>query len=382
MGRIAGHERAQALDLGEEKRRPLVGGEPARESDGEHVGIEERPRLRDALGGLAAALASLRDAPAYEGEQPLLQHLMQIPELAVVDAIDGPPHGGLGAVVGPVDAHVAAVELPHLGREPGVHVHAVGDMADGHLVGGALGPQRPPHLPGYVAVDRRHGVGVPARPQGQDGHAEVFALVVGIDATEAHEVVLGQAERFAQRPDVLFDQRCREAIVPGGNRRVGGEARHARDAPAGGVEGQAVGRHGVAHHLQDGEHAVPFVQVQHARLDAHCAERAHAADAQHQLLTDPGAQVATVEPRGQVAIFRTVALAIAVEQQEGDPPDGQPPHAGEDRASACLDRDEHGLAGGVEDGGERKLLDVEVDVFLVLPPVRVQPLQEVALIVE
>ena len=210
-GGIAGHERAQALDLGEEERRPLVGGEPARESDGEHVGIEERPRLRDALGGLAATLASLRDAPAHEGEQPLLQHLVQVPELAVVDAIDGPPHGGLGAVVGPVDAHVAAVELPHLGREPGVHVHAVGDVADGHLVGGALGPQRPPHLPGDVAVDRRHGVGVPARPQGQHGHAEVFALVVGIDATEAHEVVLGQAERLAQRPDVLFDQRCRES---------------------------------------------------------------------------------------------------------------------------------------------------------------------------
>ena len=54
----------------------------------------------------------------------------------------------------------------------------------------------------------------------------------GIHAPECHEPVVRQAERVAQRPEVLLDQLGREAIVARRNRRMRGEDHLRGHAPA------------------------------------------------------------------------------------------------------------------------------------------------------
>ncbi len=64
------------------------------------------------------------------------------------------------------------------------------------------------------------------------------------------------------------------------------------------------------------------------------AQRAHAADAEHDLLLDAGRAVAAVEPVGDVAVVRRVLLEVGVEQIEPDVADPRLP-----------DLDLHGAAG-------------------------------------
>ena len=96
--------------------------------------------------------------------------------------------------------------------------------------------------------------------------------------------------------------------------------------------------HPLADQLERRKRAVPFVQVHDARRDAQRRERAHAADAEQQLLADADALVAAVEPRRQLAILGLVAVDVRVEQQQRVAADRQLPDAGRDRAGARLDR--------------------------------------------
>ena len=92
--------------------------------------------------------------------------------------------------------------------------------------------------------------------------------------------------------------------MPGRHRRVRREDDLRRDAPERFPRVDAFGLHPLADQLERGERAVPFVEVDDAGRDAQRVERAHAADAEQQLLADADAIVAAVEPRGQLAILR------------------------------------------------------------------------------
>ena len=92
------------------------------------------------------------------------------------------------------------------------------------------------------------------------------------------------------------------------------------------------GDHSHAHQLERRKGAVAFVQVRHARRDAQRFEGPHAADAEQQLLPDAHALVAAVQARGQLAIFRLVALDVRIEQQQRVAADRQLPDV---RAQSC-----------------------------------------------
>ncbi len=166
-----------------------------------------------------------------------------------------------------------------------------------------------------------------ARLEREDRHAERLVAIRRVDAAEAHESLAIDPERFAQRPEVLVDERGSEAVVAGRHRRVGREDDLRRHTPQRFPRVDAFDDHALADELERGERAVALVEMEHARRDAERRERADAADAEQQFLPDPDAVVAAVEPRRQLAILGLVALDVRVEQQQRVAADRELPHA-------------------------------------------------------
>ena len=88
--RIA-HERGDRLDVPQNQIRPLVGREPARETDGERVQAQGVPHLGDKIRRFAPALGLPGRQPARDLDELRFQRLMRFPELTVVDGVDAIP---------------------------------------------------------------------------------------------------------------------------------------------------------------------------------------------------------------------------------------------------------------------------------------------------
>ena len=160
-----------------------------------------------------------------------------------------------------------------------------------------------------------------------------------VDAAEAHEpVAIDSPSDSRSGPRCSSTSAGAETIVPGRHGRVRREHDLRGDAAQRFPGVDALGDHSLPHELERGERAVSLVEVQHAGRDAQRGKRAHAADAEQQLLADADALVAAVEPRRQLAIFGLVAVDVRIEQQERVAADRQLPDAGGDRAGARLDR--------------------------------------------
>ena len=157
-----------------------------------------------------------------------------------------------------------------------------------------------------------------------------------------------------------------EAIVAGGHGRVRGEDGVLGDFAERFVERQPVVGHPLADHFQRGERAVAFVQVIDAGHDAQRPQRLHAADAEHQLLANAGPHVAAVEPRGQLAVLRAVAVDVAIEQVQRHAADVHQPDLGQQPAVAGFDRDRDRLAVGADRRLHRQVLDARVEILFLL----------------
>ena len=307
---------------------------------------------------------------------------MRLPQLGVGDAVDARPHARIGEVVAPVGAHVLRVEVLHRGREPGAHVDAVGDVADRDFVLAVVRPQHLPRLARDAPVQRRHAVRVARHLERQHGHAQRLAVILGADASEAQEFVLGQPQRPAQRLQVIVDQLGREAVVARVDRRVRREHRALGDLLGAGAEVGAGQLHQQARVLQRGEGAVALVQVQAAPVDAGRAQRAHAAHAQQQLLADADALVAEVQAGGELAVLLGVAVDVGVEQEQLVAPDRDLPDLGAQRFPRQRDLDDDRLAGRGQRRLRRQQLRGRAHVLGVLPAVAADALAEVRLAVE
>ena len=198
-----------------------------------------------------------------------------------------------------------------------------------------------------MAVQRRHGVGAMAGLEREHRHAELFAPVVRVDAAKREERLVRQAERVAQRSEVLFDQLCREAVVARRHRRVRREHDLRGDPPHRLVEIDPLDLHPPTDQLQRRKRAVAFVEVHDTGRDAERGQRLHAADAEQQLLADAHALIAAVQPRRQLAILRAVAFDVRIEQQQRVAADGRLPDARHDPSGARLDLDGDRRAGGI-----------------------------------
>ena len=258
---------------------------------------------------------------------------------------------------------------------------AVGDVADGHLVDRAIGPQGGPHLARDLAVAAADAVARAARVQGELRHAEGLAVVVGARAPEPDDGVEVDADLAGQRAQRVDDQLGLVGVVARGHRGVRGE----HGARAGRVQRvlqRRAARQLGAGQLQRGEGGVALVEVHHRRVDAHRPQRAHAAHAEQQVLGEAQVARAGVQARADPACHRAVLRAVGVEQEERHAPDVEAPDLRDDVLGADGDGDRDRLAPVAGDEGHRLALGIGRHPRLVLPAGGVDALAEVALAVE
>ena len=231
-------------------------------------------------------------------------------------------------------------------------------------------------------MQRRNRVGAAGKQEPENGHTERFMVIFGMLAAKPHQPVLRNAQLVAQRAQVLLDQIAVEPVVTRGHRGVGGEDHFAGNLMRSGVEVQAFFLHAITDRLQHRETAVPLVEMENTRRNAHGLEGAKAADAEEQLLANAGASVAAIEARGQFQILGCVAGYVGVEQQKVAAADLDAPDLGANRAAAGFNFDHHRFPVFANGQFHGELVDVGLQVLFLLPAVLVQALQEVALPVE
>jgi hypothetical protein len=180
----------------------------------------------------------------------------------------------------PAGTEMAIVKAEHLRREPGGHVHAIGDVADRNRILGLAGVESGPHGPRNLAVQCRDSVRAPCNSQTEYSHAELFLLIAGILSPQAHETVVRQSQRVAEGSEMFFNQPAVKAVVSRRHRGVRGEGDLSRDPRHSLMEVDAFFLHPVADGFENREPAMTFVEMQNSGSDPHRFQSAKAADAE------------------------------------------------------------------------------------------------------
>ena len=125
-----------------------------------------------------------------------------------------------------------------------------------------------------------------------------------------------------------------------------------------------------------------LVQVPHRRRDAQLAQRPHAADPQDQLLAEPHLATAHVQDVGDGPIRPRVGGQVRVQQQDRDAADLRNPHRGMDLAVREVDADLQRRAVGGPRPAEWQHRGIQVRLRVLLVPIGIDLLAEVAAAVE
>src|SRR6185437_13503767 len=108
--RRVAEEARDALDVGEQKRRALVGREPSREADGERARVEHLVARGDLFARLAATLGRRAQPAPAKLHQSVAAMLVHLPELGVGDFVDARPEVLVVRRLAPARAEVAVEE--------------------------------------------------------------------------------------------------------------------------------------------------------------------------------------------------------------------------------------------------------------------------------
>ena len=154
------------------------------------------------------------------------------------------------------------------------------------------------HRHRHVRVQLRHGV-----HRSRQSDAEVAHGTGHIVAAQ------GLGVRWKQVAKHGFNVGPREAVVPCGHGRVGGEE---------GACGQLIAAPAAVEHLKRSEGAVPFVEVKSVDDDAQGVQGAHTTHAEEVLLSDAHQVVAAVQAVTETSVFGRVLVVPGVEEIHGD----------------------------------------------------------------
>ncbi len=261
--------------------------------------------------------------------------------------------------------------------EPGGNVDPVRD-ADDRVAGQVL-----PGLGSSPRVELADGIRSRRVAEHEGRHVEGRVRVVGVAAAELEQLCrlhVRRAEPSVQRPR---DELAPEDLVAGGDRRVDredGVAPHPPKRLAGGEP--RLGSHELAGPLDEQEGRVPLVQMPDRRLDAERTQGANAADAEDQLLAEAHLPPADVQDVGDRPIRWIIGRNVRVEEEDRSPPDLRHPYRGVHGAvgdlHAHLERRPVACAGATH----RQLGGIEIGLGVLLVPIGVDLLTEVAAAVE
>ena len=196
---------------------------------------------------------------------------------------------------------------------------------------------------------------------------------------EREEPVAIRPERAPAAGEVLLDQLERERVVPGGHRRVRREDRGLRrisSSASSNVEPCSISSR---IRCRTTNAACPSFRWNTAGSTPSALQRAHAADAEDDLLLDARLAIAAVEPRRQLAVPRRVLLEVGVEQIELTRPTRTRQTATSTDRSPSGTAVMHGLPSGVERRLDRRVRPVEPLVALLLPAFGGDVLVEISL---
>ena len=100
---------------------------------------------------------------------------------------------------------------------------AIGDVLDGNFLFRHPGPHALPHSAGNPTVNGAHPVGLPGKPQGQNGHAEGFPLLVHPRTTQLKKFLKPNLTLADIGSEVFLHHLRVKSIVAGRHRGVRGE---------------------------------------------------------------------------------------------------------------------------------------------------------------
>lgn len=210
------HQVHEPVAVAQHEGQPFVRGDPAREADGEDVGVEHAVDPAE-FGRSGAALAPGRPQPVpYLQHELFPQHPAQVPDLLVGDLGHRVPAVGAAdgqRVLGALRADLPGAEAEDLGRHPGRRVDAVGDGGDRHLLGVEARPEPGEHLPADLAVQQGDPVRPLAQTQAHHGHVEEVRLASGIGLhAEGEDALDVDAREFGVGAEVAGDRLPVEAV--------------------------------------------------------------------------------------------------------------------------------------------------------------------------
>ncbi len=195
------------------------------------------------------------------------------------------------------------------------------------------------------------------------------------------QAVFALAEIADQRREVTAHHLVRKDVVTGRDRRVGREDRRGGHDLERGLEIDSVA-HAFAQPLQHEKGRMSFVDVPDRGVQAQRAQRAHAADAEHDLLRNAHLAVPAIEFQRDAPVVGRVCLDIGVEQHESDVAQATDPGAHRDVASEQVDVQAQRLAACVLRLGEGEVGALHRQVTHQLSSFAVDLLAQVARAVE
>ncbi len=171
---------------------------------------------------------------------------------------------------------------------------------------------------------------------------------------QPHQLVHADAEIVRHVLQIRLDQRAIEYIVTRRHRRMGG-----KHGGAGHLFQRGGQRHSpgnvFAAAFQDQKGGMTFVDVPDRRRDAQCMQGTHAANAQHDLLAQPGDAVAAIKLIGDGAVFVVIARHVGIEQIELEMSHHRLPDANRNVAAREAELDFYRPAIGSERWGDREI---------------------------
>ena len=320
-GRVA-QNALEPSQVPEDQGGPFVGGEAARESDG------QRFRIQDLLQTLDFGRRRIAGRRAGDGAFPHERHhaplppAVRLPQFRVRDVGDLLPDFRLGMPFAPIRLQVLVVERGEVAIDPGGQMDPVGDGGNGDLPDREFRPQSFPHVLRNGPVQAADRVAVRGCLDGRDGHGEGFLLILRVAAPQGHQFVEADPRLAAIGLEVLVHQARVKQVDARRHGSMGREHIVGARCFQGFFDAQMVLGPQEVDPLDGLKSRVAFVHVKDGGLQPERLQYSQSADPQNDFLANPLVIIAGIELAGDVAMKRVGVLRdVAVHQIQAHAPE-------------------------------------------------------------